>query len=91
MSHCNISIFVPHAGCPHQCSFCNQKTISGQSYAPKADDVHRICRQAVTEVKDKENSEIAFFGGSLLQLTEIIWFLYLTLQNAIWVKTVLRE
>lgn len=64
MSHCNISIFVPHAGCPHQCSFCNQKTISGQSYAPKADDVHRICRQAVTEVKDKENSEIVFFGGS---------------------------
>lgn len=64
MSHCNISIFVPHAGCPHQCSFCNQKTISGQSYAPKADDVHRIYRQAVTEVKDKENSEIAFFGGS---------------------------
>lgn len=64
MSHSNISIFVPHAGCPHQCSFCNQKTISGQQFVPKADDVHRICRQALEEVKDKENCEIAFFGGS---------------------------
>lgn len=64
MKHSNISIFVPHAGCPHQCSFCNQKTISGQSYAPKAEDVHRICSQAMEEVRDKQNCEIAFFGGS---------------------------
>lgn len=64
MKHSNISIFVPHAGCPHQCSFCNQKTISGQSYAPKAEDVHRICSQAMAEVRDRQNCEIAFFGGS---------------------------
>lgn len=64
MKHSNISIFVPHAGCPHQCSFCNQKTISGQSNAPKAEDVHRICSQAMNEVRDKQNCEIAFFGGS---------------------------
>ena len=64
MKHSNISIFVPHAGCPHQCSFCNQKTISGAQYAPTADDVHRICRQALNEVRDKKNCEIAFFGGS---------------------------
>lgn len=54
MKHSNISIFVPHAGCPHQCSFCNQKTISGAQYAPTADDVHRICRQALNEVRDKK-------------------------------------
>ena len=30
MKHANISLFVPHAGCPNQCSFCNQKTISGK-------------------------------------------------------------
>lgn len=28
-----IPIFIPHAGCPHQCVFCNQKTISGQQVA----------------------------------------------------------
>ncbi len=64
MKHSNISIFVPHAGCPHQCSFCNQKTISGQQYAPHGKDVHRICSQAMSEVKSPENTEIAFFGGS---------------------------
>ena len=28
-----IPIFIPHAGCPHQCVFCNQKKISGQKIA----------------------------------------------------------
>ncbi len=64
MKHSNISIFVPHAGCPHQCSFCNQKTISGTKHQPTANDVHRICTQAMEEVKDRKNCEIAFFGGS---------------------------
>lgn len=64
MKHSNISIFVPHAGCPHQCSFCNQKAISGTQRPPSAEDVHRICRQALDEVRDKKNCEIAFFGGS---------------------------
>lgn len=64
MKHSNISIFIPHAGCPHKCSFCNQKTISGSQSQPHADDVHRICSQAMTEVKSPENTEIAFFGGS---------------------------
>ncbi len=64
MKHSNISIFIPHVGCPHQCSFCNQKIISGSQSQPHADDVHRICSLAMSEVKSPENTEIAFFGGS---------------------------
>ncbi|MCM1226578.1 MAG: radical SAM protein [Clostridium sp.] len=64
MKHSNISIFVPHAGCPHQCSFCNQKTISGAQHSPSAEEVHEICRKALEEVSDRNNAEIAFFGGS---------------------------
>lgn len=64
MAHSNISIFVPHAGCPHMCSFCNQKTISGAQDMPHAEDVKKICTQALNEVRDLSNSEIAFFGGS---------------------------
>ena len=64
MSHNNISIFVPHAGCPQNCSFCNQKTISGQQFVPHSDDVKKICGQAMEQIKDKQNTEIAFFGGS---------------------------
>ena len=32
-----IPVFIPHAGCPHQCVFCNQKTISGQQTASSRD------------------------------------------------------
>lgn len=58
----NISIFVPHQGCPCQCSFCNQKTITGKSERPTAADVHKAVK---TALKRKNYSyEIAFFGGS---------------------------
>ncbi|MBR1384448.1 MAG: radical SAM protein [Ruminococcus sp.] len=64
MAHSNISIFVPHAGCPFRCSFCDQNTISGENALPHKEDVERICRQAVSEISDPANTEIAFFGGS---------------------------
>lgn len=64
MKHSNISIFIPHIGCPHQCSFCNQRTISGAQHAPSGDEVRQICEAALAEAKTPQNSEIAFFGGS---------------------------
>lgn len=65
MSHSNISIFVPHSGCPHQCSFCNQRYITGQSYQPCAEDIHKAVSIAVSSSKYSSSScEIAFFGGS---------------------------
>lgn len=58
----NISIFVPHNGCPQQCSFCNQKTITGKEKQPTPDDVRSA---AETALKRKGfQYEIAFFGGS---------------------------
>lgn len=64
MAHSNISIFVPHVGCPHTCSFCNQRTITGVEQIPNADDVRETCTQALSEVADYKSTEIAFFGGS---------------------------
>lgn len=64
MSHSNISIFVPHVGCPHKCAFCNQRTITGVQSIPHAADVKRVCEQALREVSDTADTEIAFFGGS---------------------------
>lgn len=58
----NISIFVPHLGCPCQCSFCNQKTITGQANQPTPQDVDKAVK---TALKSKNfEYEIAFFGGS---------------------------
>ena len=58
----NISIFVPHLGCPQQCSFCNQKTITGKQSQPTPQDV----RNAVETALKRKGYwyEIAFFGGS---------------------------
>lgn len=64
MKHSNISIFIPHIGCPHRCSFCDQNTISGAVHLPDGDEVREICRRALGEVRSPENTEIAFFGGS---------------------------
>ncbi len=62
--HSNISIFVPHLGCPNACSFCNQKSITGTQNAPTTKYVQDICEKAMKEISYKENAEIAFFGGS---------------------------
>lgn len=64
MKHANISLFVPHQGCPHQCSFCNQKTISGSVKELTPKEVKEALRKAVSDGIDPQNTEIAFFGGS---------------------------
>ena len=62
--HSNISIFVPHVGCPHKCAFCDQNAITGKQKLPHKDDVERACLQALDRVDDITDTEIAFFGGS---------------------------
>lgn len=63
--HSNISFFIPHLGCPHRCSFCNQCSITGQSYLTKSEDIKRVVDIAVNSKKySSDNTEIAFFGGS---------------------------
>jgi len=34
-----IPIFVPHLGCPNDCTFCNQRVISGQTKQVTAKEV----------------------------------------------------
>ncbi len=62
--HANLSIFVPHVGCPNQCVFCNQRRISGAISAPTADEVTRLCDEFLPQKGEGNGTEIAFFGGS---------------------------
>lgn len=61
--HKNLSIFVPHAGCPNQCSFCDQRSISGTQNPPTAEEVSALCDEFLPKEKG-DDYEIAFFGGS---------------------------
>ncbi len=63
--HINIPVFIPHEGCPNNCVFCNQHSITQTS--EKADrDIKPEIESVLSGIADKDGSEveIAFFGGS---------------------------
>ena len=60
-----IPIFVPHLGCPNDCSFCNQRKISGQLKKVTENDVRDTIEYYLNNFKDrKAYKEVAFFGLS---------------------------
>ena len=60
-----IPIFVPHLGCKKCCTFCNQRTISGEQKQVTAKDVTETIEYYLKNFKDEEKYvEVAFFGGS---------------------------
>lgn len=59
-----IPVFIPHLGCPNDCSFCNQKSISGKTKMPTKDEVIKIIEEHLKNMKEDVEKEIAFFGGS---------------------------
>lgn len=70
-SHSNISIFVPHIGCPNMCSFCNQRHITGQHKAPNRQDVINAVNVAISSSNyNASTTEIAFFGGSFTAINK---------------------
>ena len=66
MKHINVALFVVHKGCPHTCSFCNQRSISGSTVEITAAQVHEAAATAIKSLSESEaaGGEIAFFGGS---------------------------
>ena len=61
--HINIPIFIPHLGCPNNCVFCNQRSISGrQSF--DVSDMERQIDEVLSTLSEETEREIAFFGGS---------------------------
>lgn len=75
MKHINVALFVPDEGCPHRCSFCNQKTISGKTQALTVREIEKAVETALT-TSECGDGEIAFFGGSFTAI-ERNYMLYL--------------
>lgn len=78
--HKTIPIFVPHLGCPHDCIFCNQRTITGvESF-----DISRVRQSiddALSTIDPACKPEIAFFGGSFTGIDQTLMIGLLEIAN----------
>jgi histone acetyltransferase (RNA polymerase elongator complex component) len=63
-----IPFFIPHAGCPHQCVFCNQKNITGQKKPVDIAAIPVKISQYLSTGTVGESAQIAFYGGSFTAL-----------------------
>ncbi|MGN0174528.1 MAG: elongator complex protein 3 [Acutalibacteraceae bacterium] len=78
MSHSNISIFIPHIGCPCRCSFCNQVYITGRNEMPTENDINNAVETALKSKRyQKSDGQIAFFGGSFTAIDRNLMTRYL--------------
>ena len=61
----SVALFVPHVGCPQQCSFCDQRAITGGAQPPEPWQVWQTAQAAASHLgRQVKDTEIAFFGGS---------------------------
>lgn len=79
--HKNIPIFIPHLGCPNQCVFCNQRTISGHGDFDISNVKFEI-DTALSTINEETETEIAFFGGSFTGIDRSLMIELLTLAHS---------
>lgn len=72
-----IPIFVPNAGCPHDCCFCDQKKISGKSAMPTVEEIQNNIAGYFDIVENYSKVQIAFFGGSFTAIPREVQKMYL--------------
>lgn len=75
-----VPFFIPHAGCPFTCVFCNQWEISGTLNMPKPGELKSKVKEYIDTITKKHGKpdriETAFFGGSFTGLPiddQIAW------------------
>ena len=78
--HINIPVFIPHLGCPNDCVFCNQRTISGVKDF-SAENVIPIIEAALETTSSDDYIEIAFFGGSFTGINKTLMENLLSIAN----------
>ena len=63
--HYIIPIFVPHEGCPHNCVFCNQSSITGSQNKVDKNFVENTIEEYLKTIpRNGCTVEVSFFGGT---------------------------
>lgn len=62
-----IPIFIPFAGCPVKCIYCDQNQITGVTMTVSGDDVSREITGALEKCAHQP-AEVAFYGGTFTML-----------------------
>jgi histone acetyltransferase (RNA polymerase elongator complex component) len=67
-----VPIFIPQAGCPHRCIFCNGSKISGEKTATWTGERFRAAVEMHLERPHRKRParQIAFYGGNFTGLDE---------------------
>lgn len=65
-----VPVFIPHAGCPHRCIFCNQKLVTGhyRRHLETGNEFSSVGEFLRYRGRRSGSAEIAFFGGNFLGL-----------------------
>ena len=75
-----IPVFINHQGCPFQCVFCNQHTITGRQEEPLLNLKEYISTELAKY--DKYKIELAFYGGTFTGLPSDLMLKYLEIANS---------
>lgn len=72
-----IPVFVPHAGCPNDCCFCNQKIISGNTSVPDTASVVETILFYEKIAYRYDTVQLAFYGGSFTAIESSLQEMFL--------------
>jgi histone acetyltransferase (RNA polymerase elongator complex component) len=72
-----IPFFIPHAGCPHQCVFCNQKKITGTGGPPDPANIPPTIERYLSTSAADRTVQVAFYGGSFTAIPRVLQAAYL--------------
>lgn len=85
-----IPVFVSHMGCPNECTFCNQRKISGVNDAIPPNQLIRHVETYLSTMK-RDQVELAFFGGSFTGIESNQQIEYLKIAKDLKTKNVIQR
>ena len=65
-THAIIPVFIPHEGCPHDCVFCDQRSITARESAPDEEETRRLIESHLATIAENPKitaREIGPFAG----------------------------